>query len=129
MDLDNYLNFKLHNAKNHIIDRFGNKHYYSKEDVLDLLKEFGSTFETDLINLFNYVPTKGNDFTNIKAFTKGFIDNEDASIYVLILDKHFEVFVFDFQKNMLANYYSLNINDKVLEICYYLEAMKFVDKI
>jgi hypothetical protein len=97
--------------------------------VLDLLKEFGSTFETDLINLFNYVPTKGNDFTNIKAFTKGFIDNEDASIYVLILDKHFEVFVFDFQKNMLANYYSLNVNDKVLEICYYLEVMKFVDKI
>ncbi len=128
MDIHNYLNYKIRNCKNHIIDRFGNKNYYSLEDVIDLLKEFGHPFETNLENLFNYVPSKGNDFTSIASFTKGFIKGDNYKIYVLLLEKHFEVFVLELNKNFLTNYFSLNINNEVLEICYYLEAMKFVDK-
>ncbi|MCR5787179.1 MAG: hypothetical protein K6G28_05715 [Acholeplasmatales bacterium] len=124
MDILEYQNKKINEACNHIKLRFGSKHYYSYDDVLDLLKEFGNPFESDLVNVSNFIPSKGNDFTNINTFTKGFITEEDYKIVVLMLDKHFEVLVFGLTKgNFLNSYYSLNINNEVLNICYFLECM------
>jgi len=123
MDIDNYLKFKLSNAKNHIFEKFGDKRFYSFEDCMDLLKEFGNPFETTLENASNFIPSKGNDFTSIEAFTKGFIKSDNYKIIVLLLENHFELFVLALDKNFIESYYSLNINNKVLDICYYLEIM------
>lgn len=126
--INDYLEKKLSQARTHINLKYGDKKYYSYEDVLALLNEFGNAFETTLDNVFNFVPSKGNDFTNIESFTKGFIKSSNAKILVLVSEKHFEVFVIELNKNLFINYYSLNINNNVLEILYYLESMKFIDK-
>lgn len=126
--INDYLNKKLTFARDHINLKFGDKKYYSYEDVLALLNEFGNAFESDLDNISNFIPSKGNDFSSVSAFTKGFITSDNYKILVLVSDKHFEVFVIELKKNLFMNYYSLNINNSVLEILYYLESMKFVDK-
>lgn len=126
--INDYLNKKLSFARDHINLKYGDKKYYSYEDVLALLNEFGNAFESDLDNISNFIPSKGNDFSSINAFTKGFITSDNYKILVLVSDKHFEVFVIELKKNLFMNYYSLNINNSVLEILYYLESMKFVDK-
>lgn len=127
--INDYLNKKLDSARKHINEKFGDKHYYSYEDILSLLKEFGTVFETTLDNVSQFIPSKGNDFTSIETFTKGFIKQDNAKILVLIQEKHFEVFVIELNKNLFTNYFSLNIDNNVLEILYYLESMKCVDKI
>jgi hypothetical protein len=124
MNILEYRNNKIKEADEHIKLRFGILKYYSFDDVLLLLKEFGNPFETTLEQLAAFVPSKGNDFTDIKTFTKGFIDSDNYKIVVLMLNKHIEVFVFGLVKgNFLNSYYSLNINNEVLNICYFLEAM------
>ncbi len=126
--INDYLNKKLSEARAHINLKYGDKKYYSYEDVLSLLNEFGNAFETTLDSVSNFIPSKGNDFTDIKSFTKGFVKSNNAKILVLVCEKHFEVFVIELDKNLFINYYSLNINNNVLEILYYLESMKFIDK-
>ncbi len=126
--INDYLNKKLSEARAHINLKYGDKKYYSYEDVLALLNEFGNAFETTLDSVSNFIPSKGNDFTDIKSFTKGFVKSNNAKILVLVCEKHFEVFVIELDKNLFINYYSLNINNNVLEILYYLESMKFIDK-
>ncbi len=122
--VNDYLNKKLSSARAHINLKYGDKKYYSYEDVLSVLNEFGNAFETTLESVSNFIPSKGNDFTSIETFTKGFIKSNNYKILVLVCDKHFEVFVIELNKNLFTNYYSLNINNNVLEILYYLESMK-----
>lgn len=126
--INDYLTNKLSSARAHINLKYGDKKYYYYEDVLSLLNEFGNAFETTLDSVSNFIPSKGNDFTDIKSFTKGFVKSNNAKILVLVCEKHFEVFVIELDKNLFINYYSLNINNNVLEILYYLESMKFIDK-
>ena len=126
---DKYLNYKLNKAKDKIYNKFNRLSNFSLEDIIDLLNDYGNTFETTLENAKMFLPTKGNDFTSIQTFTKGFILSEEFShILVTVFDKHFEVFVLEFKNNKLINYFSLNINEQVLEILYLLEVIKYLDK-
>lgn len=125
---DKYLNYKLSIAKDKIFNKFNRLSNFSLEDIMSILKDFGNTFETTLDNVQMFLPTKGNDFTSIKTFTKGFIDSDNYHILVTVFDKHFEVFVVELQNNKLSNYFSLNINEQVLDILYIFEEIKSLDK-
>ena len=126
---DKYLNYKLNKAKDKIYNKFNRLSNFSLEDIIDLLNDYGNTFETTLENAKMFLPTKGNDFTSIQTFTKGFVLSEEFShILVTVFDKHFEVFVLEFKNNKLTNYFSLNINEQVLEILYLFEVIKYLDK-
>jgi len=126
---DKYLNYKLNKAKDKIYNKFNRSSNFSLDDIIDLISDYGKTFETTLINAKMFLPTKGNDFTSIQTFTKGFIQSEEFShILVTVFDKHFEVFVLEFKNDKLTNYFSLNINEQVLEILYLFEVIKYLDK-
>lgn len=128
MDYNNYLDYKLHEALNKVSKKFGRTKNFTLKDCIDLLSDYGMTFETDLDNIYKFVPTKGNDFTNISTFTKGFINEKDSHIVVCVIEKHLEIFVFGFKSYLLTNYFSLNINNNILDILYQFECMKLIDK-
>ncbi len=124
---DKYLEYKINQAKNKIYSRLDNN--IDLKSIINLLNDYGNTFETTLDNISMFLPTKGNDFNSIKTFTKGFVQNEENShILVTVFQKHFEVFVVEIENNKLVNYYSVNINEEVLEILYIFEALKRFDK-
>ncbi len=121
---EGYIKEKLIEARNHINFKYGDKRMYFYKDVLSCFNEYGKCFESDLLSVSRYIPQKGNDTTSIKKFTKGFIDNENSKIIVLLLDKGFEVFVISLDKSIFLNFYSLNINNFTLKLSFYLEVMK-----
>lgn len=126
---NSYLNYELNKAKNHLYQKFNRTSNFTYEDCLEVLNTFGTTFETNLAKISNYLPTKGNDFTSIETFTKGFISNSKAKIVVTMTDMRMEVFVLEFKNKYLNNYFSLNINNDILKILYLLEEMKSIDKV
>ena len=128
MDFNKYLDFKLHEALNKVSKKFGRTKNFTLKDCISLLSDYGMTFESDLLKVSQYIPSKGNDFSSINKFTKGFISDESSNIVVCIIDKHLEVFVFEFNNYLLSNYFSLNIDNNVMDILYQLECMKSIDK-
>ncbi len=124
---DKYLEYKINQAKNKIYSRLDNN--IDLKSIINLLNDYGNTFETTLENISMILPTKGNDFSSIKTFTKGFVQSDlNSHILVTVFQKHFEVFVVEIKNNKLVNYYSVNINEEVLEILYIFEALKRFDK-
>lgn len=126
---NSYLNYELNKAKNYLYQKFNKTSNFTYNDCLEVLNTFGTTFETNLVKISNYLPTKGNDFTSIETFTKGFISNPCAKILITMTEKRMEVFVLEFRNKYLNNYFSLNINNDILKILYLLEEMKSIDKV
>lgn len=124
---DSYLEYKINEARNKVFLKFNRIKNFTLEDVINLLSDYGKTFETTLDNLSCFITHKGNDFSSIKSFTKGFILDEEAHVLVCASNKHLDVFVVSFKHYLLANYFSLNINQDILNILYMLEVMKTVD--
>ena len=128
MDFDKYLDYKLHSALEKVSLKFNRTKNFTLKDCISLLSDYGMSFETSLLDVSRYVPQKGNDFSSIEAFTKGFIKGEDSHIIVVVREHRLDIFVLEFKHYLLSNYFSLNIDNSIMDILYQLECMKSIDK-
>lgn len=125
--MDNtYLENKLADARKILKNTIGLKNIYLEKDVFTILTKFGWVESLSLDEAPMYLNSLGYDFSSINTFTKGFITNEDAKIYAVRMDKHFNLFVISFNKyGEMDAYYSVTISNETLNICYILEEMTY----
>ena len=118
----------LLDAKNKVIEKFGNKKYYTYFEALEILKEDLFYFEIDLDDCYRFLSNpKMYDFTSVETFSKGFIKGKHK-IYAIKINKHFNVLILEYGDfKILTNYYFAEVNKQIIKYCFILEALKKED--